>query len=415
MRVFPIIGGVLALALAAYVMTALPPRSIVIEAGPIGGTYFAHATAYAEVLEDHGFEVTLRSNPNSTKIIDNVNDPQSGVDIGFVAQPTDPALTPRVRVLAKVELQPLFLFYATALGEIVSPVNLRDRRIVLPMPASASAIAALDILAIYGVTPETATIEHLDLTEGARRLADGEFDAGFFMLASENPLISHLAADPDLAAFSYGDARSISINLDYLTPATLPAGAFDLSQALPPGDLELVGAEVQVITHEDLHPALALAVLDALTRRHSVATAVSDIGQYPDFSAARLQTLDAARDYALNGRPWTYQMFGSFWGSLFDEFFVLIFAVFLTVQGYRTVKYLLEGIEFVGLWAAGGVIDRHIRDHATGREPRMLGRLSLGLSARLIDRVSVANRTRSKLAMLRQLKQQGSKQDRPMP
>ncbi|MDP5350085.1 MAG: hypothetical protein NWQ32_17110, partial [Paracoccaceae bacterium] len=204
----------MALALAAYVMTALPPRSIVIEAGPIGGTYFAHATAYAEVLEDHGFEVTLRSNPNSTTIIDNVNDPQSGVDIGFVAQPTDPALTPRVRVLAKVELQPLFLFYATALGEIVSPVNLRDRRIVLPMPASASAIAALDILAIYGVTPETATIEHLDLTEGARRLADGEFDAGFFMLASENPLISHLAADPDLAAFSYGDARSIAINLD---------------------------------------------------------------------------------------------------------------------------------------------------------------------------------------------------------
>lgn len=403
MRIFPIIGGALVLALAVYVAMALPPRSIVIEAGPVGGTYYAHATAYAEVLESHGFAVTLRVNPNSTTIIDHVNDPASGVDIGFVAQPTDPALTPRVRALAKVELQPLFLFYSTALGEIVSPVNLMGRRIVLPMPASASAIAALDILAIYGVTPDTAVIEHLDITEGAQRLMEGEFDAGFFMLASENPLIGRLAADAELAAFSYGDARSIAINLDYLSTATLPAGGFDLSQALPPGPLDLIGAEVQVITHADLHPALALAMLDALERRHGVATAVSDLGQYPDFTAPRLPLLETVRDYQLTGRPWPYRIFGSFWGSLFDEFFVLIFAIFLTVQGYRTLKYLLEGLEFIGLWAAAAAIGRQIRNHGAGRGPRLLGRLSLALSAQLIDRTTVPKRAQSRMAQWRQL------------
>ena len=75
MRLLPFLYGGLALALAIYVATVLPPRSIVIEAGPMGGTYYAHATAYAEVLEEHGFNVTLRSNPNSTTIIDHVNDP----------------------------------------------------------------------------------------------------------------------------------------------------------------------------------------------------------------------------------------------------------------------------------------------------------------------------------------------------
>lgn len=40
---------------------------------------------------------------------------------------------------------------------------------------------------------------------------------------------------------------------------------------------------------------------------------------------------------------------------------------------------------------------------------------TLGLSARLIDQVTVATSTRSKLAKLRQLKQQGSEQDRPIP
>ena len=415
MRIFPIMGGALVLALAIYVAMALPPRSIVIEAGPVGGTYYAHATAYAEVLERHGFDVTVRTNPNSTTIIENVDDPASGVDIGFVAQPTDPALTPRVRVLAKVELQPLFLFYSTALGEIVSPVNLRGRRIVLPMPASASAIAALDILAIYGVTPETAVIEHLDITEGAQRLLDGEFDAGFFMLASENPLIGRLAADAELAAFSYGDARSIAINLDYLTTTTLPAGGFDLSQALPPGPLDLIGAEVQVITHADLHPALALAMLDALERRHGVATAVSDLGQYPDLTAARLPLLETARDYALAGQPWPYRVFGSFWGSLFDEFFVLIFAIFLTVQGYRTLKYLLEGLEFIGLWAAAAVIGRQIRNHGNGRGPGVFGRLSLALSAQLIDRTTVPKRAHGRMAQWRQLHAADRDTDRPAP
>jgi len=413
MRVLPILYGGLALALAIYVATVLPPRSIVIEAGPMGGTYYAHATAYAEVLEEHGFHVTIRSNPNSTTIIDHVNDPAEGVDIGFVAQPTDPASTPRVRVLAKIELQPLFLFYATALGEIVSPVNLRNRHIVLPPPASASAIAALDLLAIYGVTPETATIEHLDIAEGVQRLADGEVDAGFFMLASENPLIRKLTSDAELAAFSYGDARSIAINLDYLSPATLPAGGFDLSQALPPGQLDLVGAEVLVITHDNLHPALALAMLDAMERRHRAATAVSDAGQYPDFTGTGLPVLEAVRDYQLAGRPLAYRILGSFWGSLFDEFFVLIFAVFLIVQGERTVKYLFEGLELIGLWAAGGVVDRQIRAHAQGRKPSALSQISLELSVRLIDRVSVGERARARLDRWRQLQTQNVDPDQP--
>lgn len=413
MRLLPFLYGGLALALAIYVATVLPPRSIVIEAGPMGGTYYAHATAYAEVLEEHGFNVTLRSNPNSTTIIDHVNDPNEGVDIGFVAQPTDPALTPRVRILGKIELQPLFLFYSTALGEIVSPVNLRNRHIVLPPPASASAIAALDLLAIYGVTPETATIEHLDIAEGVQRLANGEVDAGFFMLASENPLIRQLAADAELASFSYDDARSIAINLDYLIPATLPAGAFDLAQSLPPGQLDLVGAEVQVITHADLHPALALAMLDAMERRHITATAVSDAGQYPDFTGTGLPVLETVRDYQLSGRPWAYQIFGSFWGSLFDEFFVLIFAVFLAVQAERTARYLFEGLELIGLWAAGSVVDRQIRAHAKGRKPGVISQILLELSVRLIERVTVSQRAEERLARWRRLQAQDSDPDQP--
>lgn len=392
-----------AAALGLYVALSLPPRSIVIEAGPVGGTYHAHASAYAEVLIEHGFTAELRANPNSTGIIDNVNDPASGVDIGFVAQPVDPAATPRVRSLAKVELQPLFLFHSIALGELVSPVNLRGRRVVMPPAASATSVAALELLALYGVTPQTATIDHVEITEAAQRLADGEFDAGFFMLAAENPLIHELAGDSDLAAYSYGDARSIAINLDYLSTAVLPAGGFDLSLSLPPGSLDLVGAEVNVITHMDLHPALAFAMLDALERRHQAATAISQMGQYPDTMGTRLPVLAAARDYAQSGRPWSHRLFGTYWGSLIDEFSVVIFALFVITQGYRTAKYMLEALTLLGLWIAGGLIERQIRAHGQGRSPGRLGRLAMALSASLIDRVSVSGRARTRLEDWRRL------------
>jgi hypothetical protein len=50
MRVFQALVTLAALcALAFYVLSSLPPREIVIEAGPIGGTYDEHARAYAVV------------------------------------------------------------------------------------------------------------------------------------------------------------------------------------------------------------------------------------------------------------------------------------------------------------------------------------------------------------------------------
>lgn len=43
------------------VQSALPPRVVVIETGPVGGTYFRNAERYAQVMEQRGFEITPES------------------------------------------------------------------------------------------------------------------------------------------------------------------------------------------------------------------------------------------------------------------------------------------------------------------------------------------------------------------
>lgn len=47
-RIKAVVVTLCAVALDIYVALALPPRAIVIEAGPVGGTYHAHARARLE-------------------------------------------------------------------------------------------------------------------------------------------------------------------------------------------------------------------------------------------------------------------------------------------------------------------------------------------------------------------------------
>ena len=98
---------------AGSLRQALPPEPVVIQAGPVGGSFDVHARQYAEQLRAHGFQVEVRNQDESLRIIDRVNDEASGVQIGFSAQRVHVLRHPQVLSAGVVELQPLFLFLRT--------------------------------------------------------------------------------------------------------------------------------------------------------------------------------------------------------------------------------------------------------------------------------------------------------------
>ncbi|HEY4175056.1 MAG TPA: hypothetical protein VGM42_18650, partial [Rhodopila sp.] len=60
--------GLLALGLVVAVFAvlhAIPPSSITIETGPIGGSYYDIALAYRQALREHGIDAILKPNPDS--------------------------------------------------------------------------------------------------------------------------------------------------------------------------------------------------------------------------------------------------------------------------------------------------------------------------------------------------------------
>lgn len=331
---------------------ALPADVVVIQAGPRGGSFDTHARRYASHLVARGLHAQVRNQDDSLRIIDKVDDAASGVHVGFTAQRVDPARYPAVTSAGVIELQPLFLFLRRGLAEPVTLAELVGRRLVMPLEGSATAQAAQDVLARYDITPRNTAFTFMKLSDAAAALERGEHDAGFFMLAPGNLLVRRLAANPHLVLYSIADSVGIARNIDYLKPATLARGALGLKQPIPPRDVALVGATVNVVVREDIHPAVLYALLEAMNDAHKGQTLVSDPGEYPRQAGAALPVHPLALDWAKSGTPWLYTHLPPGVAGVVDAYWGPALALLALVSAFGTLQSLNGFIDAAVLGAA---------------------------------------------------------------
>lgn len=319
---------------------ALPPDVVVIQAGPAGGSFDTHARRYAAYLAEHRLRAEVRNQDDSLRIINRLGDAASGVQIGFTAQRVDPAQHPGVMSAGVVELQPLFLFLRKSFAEPATLAGLAGHKLVMPLQGSATAQATHDVLERYGVTPANASFAFATMGDAAAALQRGEHDAGFFMLAPNNALVHRLAADPALSMYSVADAYGIARNIDYLKPARLVRGAFDLKAPLPTHDVALVGATVNVVVREDIHPAVLYALLQAMADVHKGQTLVSDPGEYPRQAGAALPIHPHASEWAKTGTPWLFAQLPPAVAGVVDAYWAPALALLAFVSAFGTLQSL---------------------------------------------------------------------------
>jgi hypothetical protein len=337
------------IALSAWVGAALllhPPRQpVVIQAGPPGGSFDMHARRYAAYMRQHGIDAEVRNQDDSLRIIDKIERGEGGARIGFTAQRVDRQAYPHVASAGVVELQPLFLFLRRALPDPGTLAGLAGRRLVALPQGSATAQAALDLLALYGVTPANASFQFAKIGDAAAGLQRGDYDAGFFMLAPDNALIRRLVADPTLRLLSFNDSVGISRNVDYLRATTLARGAYDLHTPLPATDIALVGAAVDVVVREDIPPAVLYVLLHAMNEVHKGQTLVSNPGDYPSQKGVVLPLHPLGAEWAKRGTPWFYTYLPPGIAGTLDTYLALALALVAVVSGLRTLGSLDAAIE----------------------------------------------------------------------
>lgn len=380
----------------------LPPQVVHIETGPLGGSFHENALKYLGYLERVGLKTDIHPDPQSLHIVQRLNGEDGGhVDIGFTAQWVDPTAFPNVFSAGAIELQPLFLFLRKDLGAIASPAGLLGKRVVMPPEFSASAKAARDVMALYGVTAQNTHFSYMLIADASAALQKGQFDAGFFMLAPANAMIDQLGRHDDLTLYSFNDVEAIARKLSYLKPCLLPHGAFELRLGRPEVDVRMVGATVNVIVNRDIHPAVLYALLNAMKDVHSGQTLVSSRGDYPSFANTDLPLHPLVGEWAKNGTPWIYKMFSPLLASLIQEYWLPVLAVVAVVSVYDTLNKLYNMIHLLTISAALEILT-HLRASVSGgRRPGPLHRALFRLAEGVVMRDKRDKKARELLDQLR--------------
>ena len=322
-------------------LAAQPPGALTIETGPIGGSYHRNALGYQKALAANGIELRLKPNPNSIEIIRNVGDPASDTDAGFIAQDVSTAHGSAIYQIGQIELQPLFMFASAELGRRSTLIDLRGRRIVMPPSDSATSRAALRVLQLYGITNENSRFTFMPLDAAVAALQAGQFEAGVFMLAADNPIIRTLMHDSSLFLVPTSEARAITKQLLFLRPVVLSRGTYNVADAIPPNNITLVAAQVGVVVRQGLHPYLIYRLLDAMVEVHRGPTLVSEAGDFPAIAGAQLVVDPRAAEYYRAGIPWLYRTLPPWLASIIDRYQLVLFGLALFGCVCLGIRYLI--------------------------------------------------------------------------
>ena len=278
------VAALLVLILIVIGIQHWPPSVLVILAGPTGGYFEKTALLLKkELKEKYNIDVLIKQREDTLNIIKDVNDPRSGVSVGFVAQDIKANAYPNVTSLGSIVMQPLFIF-ARADSNIGSLSELRGKRIALSPPNSGTRVIAEDVLNAYGINSLNSTFLPLNLVGSYNALVKNEADIGFFLLAAKTPLVSRMADNPDLRLLGIADAQAVAARLGYPSALTLNRGMLGLYPATPPEPIGAVGLPVTVVANKSLNSAHAVAIATVLKESFHDSDLVTPRGIFPSLS-----------------------------------------------------------------------------------------------------------------------------------
>jgi TRAP-type uncharacterized transport system substrate-binding protein len=255
-------------------------KTIVIEAGPIGGFFHTSAETIKNKLKEKNINAIVINREDTLKIIDDVNDPKSKVDIGFIAQDLNEIKYKNVTSLGSIILEPLFIFHRKDISA-KSPADFKGLRVAVSPVNSGTRVVTEQILEIYGVNELNTKFYPYTLSESANALKDGTIDVAFFLQPANNKTISELGKNPKLKVMSLNQAVALTRKFNYLYSATIYAGGFDLKNNIPEEDVKVIATPVTIVAKNNLPQSVVSAISLILKEEFRNPNIVSDTGTFP--------------------------------------------------------------------------------------------------------------------------------------
>ncbi|MGH1407588.1 MAG: TAXI family TRAP transporter solute-binding subunit [Rhodomicrobiaceae bacterium] len=304
-----------------------PPKTITISTGGAKGAYYGFGNKYAELLKKSGIDLKVLPSAGSLDNLERLHSTQSNVDLAMMqGGVTEASKRDGLMSLGRIFLEPLWVFYRPDL-EISRLTELKGKRIAVGSKNSGTRQLANALLTTNGVTAKTAQLLTLSGSSAIEALDDGRVDAVFLVVAPSSPFIQELLRKTNIKLLNFKRAEAYTRIFPYLSKITLPEGTIDFVDNIPSQDVSLIAPSAALVAKENLHPALAGLLVQALKDVHGKGDIFQKTAEFPKVNDPEfLVTKDTRRSYK-DGVPFL-QRYLPFWlASFLQRSFILLLPI----------------------------------------------------------------------------------------
>jgi TRAP transporter TAXI family solute receptor len=269
---------------AFHFLDPMPPRRIVLAAGPEGSVLHAVASRYAEIVGRQGIRVEVVATAGSADNLDRLTQAKGTADVGFIlAGMATPEQGTRMVNLSNLTYVPLLCVGRAASGE-VELAGLKGQRIAVGAPGSGLNAWLTPLLRVNGLTPENTTWLELKPEDSVRALAEGRADIIFLGEGVEAPQVAEALALPGVRLLSLPRAQAYERRFPHIVAMQLPAGILDFARGMPDREIALIGTSVMLAGRADLHPTVVDLFVDAARALHASQGLFEKRGEFPNLN-----------------------------------------------------------------------------------------------------------------------------------
>jgi TRAP transporter TAXI family solute receptor len=287
-RLLDILGtwGIAALLIAAGLALAwrfvdpAPPRSLTLATGDPDGAYYAYGLRYQAILARQGVTVTLVETAGAPENLALLQDPDAGVDLGFLQGGLASADDEGLMALASLYFEPFWLFATSSKGPLLIN-DLTGRRIAAGDPGSGTRAIIGQLMRANELSADGMTLVDADPDDLPGLLAAGSLDVAALVAGPESPAVRALAETEGIELLQIERAPAYARRYAYLTTLDLPRGSLDIPRDIPAKDTTLLATTASLAAREDIHPALVDLILMAAREIHGPPGLFSARDEFP--------------------------------------------------------------------------------------------------------------------------------------
>ncbi|MBT8470952.1 MAG: ABC transporter substrate-binding protein [Deltaproteobacteria bacterium] len=345
------VGSAISLILLIGLMSWLRPgvpKEVTILAGLEGGRSHQWATRYAAYVESHGVRANVVSTAGSGEILDRFEEttkPTVGfLQSGVEREARDAKASEDLQSLGSLFFEPMFLFVHQG-SDIHDVPDLDGKRFYSGQPGSDTRSAVRALLETFDIQGQALDpeLDRLTPAQATDALLAGQIDAAFLAGESGEGQVRRLLAEDGVRPISAQHAEVFTRLHPDTANLLIPQGLFDLGEMIPREDLRVIAPAMNLVTHQNLHPALIDLFLDAATSIHRPRTLLSKRGQFPSEDYTSLPMNPEALRYYKDG-PRGLRKYLPFWlASLVDQLIIYVLPVFVVLSTvFKGIPVVLE-------------------------------------------------------------------------